>query len=84
MQRSRSRAITVSAWRSQNVDLTDWSACVVEFAENYRRQVPSASRRSAGTHVTASPDLNGGRSLVEVGLEHGFGLPRVCARTNPS
>jgi hypothetical protein len=63
------------------LDLPNWPACCVELTENDGRSIRSASRRPAGRQVAALPDLNGGRLWVEVGLEHGFGLPRVCART---
>jgi hypothetical protein len=42
----------------------------VKLAENYRRAVPGASRRPAGTQIAASPDLNGRRRGIEVRLEH--------------
>jgi hypothetical protein len=52
------------------LNLTNRSACRVELAENYRRAVPGASRRPTGAQITASPNLNGRRRGIEVGLEH--------------
>jgi hypothetical protein len=52
------------------LDLTNGPARRVKLAENYRRAIPGASRRPAGTQITASPDLNRCRRWIEVGLEH--------------
>jgi hypothetical protein len=54
-------------------DLTDWPASGVKLAENDRRAIPGASRRLAGTQVTASPDLNCRRREIKVRFEH-----RLC------
>ena len=52
------------------LNLTDWPACRVELSENDRRAVPAASRRPAGTQIAASPNLDGRRLGIEVGLQH--------------
>jgi len=52
------------------LDLTNWSARGVNLPKNYRRAVPGASRRPAGTRIIASPDLNGRRRGIEVRLKH--------------
>ena len=56
------------------LDLTNRPACCVKLAENDRRAIHYASRRPAGTQITASPDLNRRRRGIEVRLEHWFGL----------
>jgi hypothetical protein len=56
------------------LDLTNRPASGVNLPENYRRAVPGASRRSARRRVAASPDLNGCRERIEVGLEDAFRL----------
>jgi hypothetical protein len=68
LAREQSRAHMSIAER----DLTHRPACRIELPENYRRAIPGASRRPAGTQVTASPDLDGCRGRIEVRLEHRF------------
>jgi hypothetical protein len=60
------------------LDLTDWPASGVKLAQNYRRAIPGASRRPAGTQITASRDLDGCRGRIEVRLEHRAGKSRGC------
>jgi hypothetical protein len=51
-------------------DLAQRPARGVKLAENDGRSTDRASRRPAGTQITASPDLNRCRCGIEVGLEH--------------
>jgi hypothetical protein len=59
--------------------LANGPASGVNLPENYRRAARPASRRPAGTRIPASPDLDGCRERIEVGLEHGFGLGACLA-----
>jgi hypothetical protein len=62
--------------------LPDWSARCIKLAENYCRPLHRASRRPAGTQITASPDLHSRRRKIEVGLEHHLSsLSRSLDRT---
>jgi hypothetical protein len=56
------------------LDLANRPACRVKLAENYRRAVPGASRRSTPAQITAPPDLNGRRFGIEVRFEHRLSL----------
>jgi hypothetical protein len=67
LARNHSLGVTIA-----QLDLTDRPPCRVKLAENYRRAAHVASRRPAGAQVPATPDLNGRRRGIEVGLEHVF------------
>jgi hypothetical protein len=61
--------VTVAGMAIAELDLSNRPARGVELAENYHRTRRSASRRPARALIAASPDLNGRRRGIEVGLK---------------